>query len=57
MLCKDGHRNEKKLAKLPIDQGGNGRHKCAGCAYDVGLQDGLQRKERIYIDLDSLPQS
>lgn len=38
---------------LPHDQGGSGRHKCVGCAYDLGYDDGL-RRERLHIDLDNL---
>jgi len=57
MLCEKEHRYSQEFENLPIDQGGDGRHKCAGCAYDRGFQDGLQRKEKIDIDLESLDES
>ncbi len=57
MECKQNHRYESKFEELPFDQGGQGRHKCAGCAYERGLHDGEQRIEQINIDLDSLNES
>lgn len=57
MICKDKHRYETEFQNLPDDQGGAGRHKCAGCAYDRGYEDGLVRKEKLDLDLDSLPDS
>jgi hypothetical protein len=57
MECQDDHRYNQIFENLPTDQGGFGRHKCAGCAYQRGLNDGLQRLEQINIDLDSLPES
>jgi hypothetical protein len=57
MYCKKEHRHEEKFNLIPHDQGGVGRHKCAGCAYDLGYNDGLIRKEHIHIDLDNLPLS
>ena len=42
---------------LPVDQGGAGRHRCAGSAYERGDEDGLNRKEKLDLDLDSLPES
>ena len=53
--CKDGHRDNPLFDALPHDQGGVGRHKCAGCAYDLGYKDGLVRREILCIDLDNLP--
>lgn len=38
-------------------KGGAGRHRCAGCAYEKGYDDGLNRREQIDLDLDSLPES
>lgn len=55
--CDKDHRYWKTFESLPIDQGGVGRHKCAGCAYEKGLQDGVQRKERLDLALDTLPES
>jgi len=55
--CNKKHRYWPNFESLPFDQGGVGRHKCSGCAYENGFKDGLERKESIYIDLDSLPES
>ncbi len=57
MACRENHRYDSKFSDLPIDQGGAGRHRCAGCAYDRGYADGLERRECLNIDLDSLPES
>ena len=56
-LCKHDHRHLPEFGMLPNDQGGHGRHKCAGCAYELGYTAGLSRDERLHIDLDSLPES
>ncbi|MEJ6495869.1 hypothetical protein [Pseudoalteromonas lipolytica] len=56
-ICNQEHRHWPFLGSLPHDQGGFGRHKCAGCAYELGYQAGQRRDEQIYIDLDSLPES
>ena len=47
------------IVNLPIGQGGLGRHKCAGCAYEKGLEDGRNRKMIININaiLNNLPES
>jgi hypothetical protein len=42
---------------LPLDQGGHGRHKCCGCAYDRGFENGRARDETMILELDSLPES
>lgn len=58
MICKKDHRHLDIFKDLPYyDQGGSGRHKCAGCAYELGFNDGLERKEHLHIDLDILPES
>jgi hypothetical protein len=57
MTCQNNHRYNPLFDSLPDDQGGSGRHHCAGCAYDRGFQDGLLRKEQLDLDLDSLPDS
>ena len=57
MKCKKKHRYNEAFNNLPTDQGGSGRHKCAGCAYDLGYDDGYNRRERLHIDLDNLPNS
>ena len=35
MACKKDHSEiQDVMEKLPVDQGGWGRHKCAACAYE-----------------------
>ena len=55
--CAKDHRSWTTFESLPIDQGGIGRHRCAGCAYDRGLEDGVARREKLDLGLDDLPQS
>ena len=55
--CDKDHRYAGKFDELPEDQGGAGRHRCAGCAYEKGFQDGLERKEQLDLSLDSLLES
>ena len=56
-ICDKEHRYLENLKDLPDNQKTDeGRHKCAGCAYEKGLEDGLQRNPK-FIDLDSLPNS
>jgi hypothetical protein len=55
--CQEGNRYWPTFESLPVDQGGAGRHRCAGCAYEKGFRGGLERKESIKLDLDSLPKS
>ncbi|MBY0346956.1 MAG: hypothetical protein K2W79_01750 [Hydrotalea flava] len=52
-ICDKDHRHDNKFTSLPHDQGGAGRHRCAGCAYDAGLQ----RLENLILDLDELHES
>lgn len=56
-ICNAPHRHLPTFDSLPYDQSGAGRHRCAGCAYDKGFQDGLDRREQVNLDLDSLPES
>lgn len=56
-ICNKDHREWPSFQSLPHDQGGHGRHKCAGCAYEQGYSAGLERKESFTIELDSLPES
>lgn len=56
-LCQKEHRHSSAFDLLPNDQGGAGRHKCAGCAYEHGMEQGLRRAESIELDLDLLPDS
>ena len=53
--CNKKHRYWDSFNSLPHDQGGYGRHKCAGCAYEAGYNAGLNREEKININLDELP--
>lgn len=55
--CNNPHRHWETFAALPLDQGGAGRHRCAGCAYEQGIADGLARKEHLELALDLLPAS
>lgn len=55
--CEEDHRYSKVFASLPNDQGGTGRHKCAGCAYEKGFADGELRKEQLDLNLDDLSDS
>ena len=55
--CDKNHRHWAPFSSLPHDQGGVGRHKCAGCAYEMGFQDGLVRKETPKLDFDNLLES
>jgi hypothetical protein len=55
--CDKDHRYSPEFESLRQDQGGAGRHRCVGCAYERGLQDGMARREKLDLDLDSLPES
>jgi len=57
MQCKLTHRYDSTFASLPDDQGGEGRHKCAGCAYAKGYQQGLALQSTMILDLRKLPDS
>lgn len=56
-MCKKEHRYESVFLGLPVDQGGAGRHRCAGCAYEAGLAAGVERKENVGVDLSTLDES
>ncbi len=53
-MCNKDHRYEHTFLILPFDQGGAGRHKCAGCAYEAGLAAGIERRENVGVDLAAL---
>lgn len=36
--CQSEHRHYPEFEQLPHDQGGMGRHKCCGCAYERGYE-------------------
>lgn len=58
MACQHDHSNTDNIIhSLPINQGGVGRHKCAACAYEAGLNLGRNRTlvfniENIIANLD-----
>ena len=56
MLCTQGHRYDIKFDNLADDQGGDGRHKCCGCAYEIGFNAGKKGLPKA-IDLSVLPVS
>ena len=56
-ICNKEHRFSDTFSALPQDQGGQGRHKCAGCAYELGFNAGRNFEENIQINLNSLPES
>ncbi|NYA24703.1 hypothetical protein HZI65_01305 [Haemophilus haemolyticus] len=53
MECNKGHQYAQLLDSLPDSQKiSDGRHLCAGCAYDEGHSDGFaNRKKRTINDL------
>ncbi|MEZ8069410.1 hypothetical protein [Vibrio sp. FF145] len=58
MTCNSTHRYSSTFDGLPHDQSKfNGRHKCAGCAYDEGKRLGLLKEPSVSIDFDALPDS
>jgi hypothetical protein len=54
--CELDHRYEELFEELPYDQGGNGRHKCAACAYQQGYDAGFGLQQMTF-DLSALPTS
>ena len=58
MTCQQIHRYDPDFTHLPDDQSKfNGRHKCAGCAYDHGFALGLSKTQTLNIDYAELPDS
>lgn len=50
MACKKNHSLVQEImSKIPIDQGGRGRHKCAACAYEEGFRLGQLLEETFDI--------
>ncbi len=44
--CKHKKQAPRELLdSLPTAQAGTGRHKCAVCAYEAGVEEGLRRAE------------
>lgn len=51
MACKKDHSKTDQIVKdLPIGQEGAGRHKCASCAYEIGYEHGLQKRENVNLE-------
>lgn len=44
MICTNQHRYLPELEHLPESQSGAGRHKCAGCAYELGYNDAFKER-------------
>ncbi|MDE9483638.1 hypothetical protein [Xenorhabdus bovienii] len=42
--CQDAHRYNSLFQALPEDQSYPFRHKCAGCAYELGFQAGSENR-------------
>lgn len=58
MICKLKHRYNPDFSSLPYDQSKfNGRHKCAGCAYDLGWDLGAKKASELNLDYAKLPDS
>lgn len=57
-ICKKRHRYLSMFDQLPDaqDNQSNGRHKCVGCAYVLGLWDALNGAE-MRNNLNELPKS
>ena len=57
MICENVHRYLEELKNLPDSQKPEeGRHKCCGCAYEKGLEDGKKGNPKN-INLDALDDS
>ena len=57
-ICKSQHRYYPDFELLPEDQSHfNGRHKCAGCAYERGYDLGMNRESSITFNYSTLPDS
>lgn len=56
MICKSEHRYLPDLETLPDSQGGPGRHRCAGCAYEQGYDHAMSGMGRN-LDIDSVDES
>jgi hypothetical protein len=55
-ICKKEHRYLPDLEQLPPSQAGQGRHKCARCAYERGYDDAFERRGKSF-DPGSLDES
>jgi hypothetical protein len=48
MICKKAHRHDPLFEPLPEDQSYPARHRCAGCAYEVGYNQGKRGERKIF---------
>ncbi|QLQ96350.1 hypothetical protein H0910_11985 [Providencia alcalifaciens] len=56
--CQKSHRYNNLFAALPEDQSHPFRHKCAGCAYELGYDAGFQNGDPSASDaIDSILES
>ena len=56
-ICKKDHRHWEMFEELPKVQGGFARHKCAGCAYELGYNAGLKGREIMGFNIEAIPDS
>lgn len=57
-ICDQQHRYAAFFDTLPDSQGEEGRHKCAGCAYEQGFNAGLNNQQSNYAGIvQNLPDS
>ena len=56
-ICDKDHRHSPQFQTLPEDQGQEGRHRCAGCAYEEGLKKGESPSPHLEFDFTTLPYS
>ncbi len=57
MACNKEHRYNERLLDLPEGQGGAQRHKCCGCAYDLGYEDGYNNTGRSEVAWEDIEES
>jgi len=56
MTCQEPHRYDPFFAELNSDQSNPYRHRCAGCAYELGYNQAY-RNERLHFTPESIPLS
>ncbi|HGJ5866823.1 MULTISPECIES: hypothetical protein [Arsenophonus] len=49
-ICQKPHRYNQLFTSLSNNQGQNSRHKCAGCAYELGRHHALTGAQKAYDD-------
>ena len=49
MVCKKKHRHDPFFAELKHDQSDPYRHRCAGCAYELGVQKGENGEQNHFV--------